>query len=395
MRVLAIFDKFRGSLSAEEACRIAADAARGLGHEAAALPLSDGGEGFAAILTGAAGGTAVTAEVTLPLGGKTTATFGMVEASALPGPARDLLPALPAEGWVAVLEMASASGLSLILQDKRDPWAVSSFGTGELLLAAARAGADALLLGIGGSGTADLGCGALAALGVEFVRKDGTRIERPVPRRWPEVARLAGSAVNLPPILVAADVESPLCGPCGAAALFAPQKGLPVAEIPALDSALLRMAGLLSKHLGAADAVANRRFSGAAGGIGLALELAFRARIVTGFDVFSAWTDLDRKIAAADLVLTGEGSLDAGSLSGKGPVRIARRAAAAGKRVVFLAGRVEEAAVRSLAAESPLVTVAAITAPGMEQAAAFAAAPELLRAAVEGHLVPLRALRGK
>jgi glycerate kinase len=382
MRALACFDKFRSSMSAPEACRAAADAVRQLGISAAQLPLSDGGEGFAAILTGASRGTAVAAEVTVPHGGKTTATFGMVEASALTGPARDLFPGLPAEGWVAVLEMASASGLSLIPEDLRNPWTVSSFGTGELLQAAARAGADAIVLGIGGSGTADLGCGALAALGVEFLTRDGSRIENPVPADWPRIARLAGSLAKLPPLLVAADVESPLCGPCGAAALYAPQKGLPAAEVPALDAALLRMACLLSGHFGAADAVANRRFSGAAGGIGLALELAYGARIVPGFDVFSAWTDLGQKIAAADLVLTGEGSLDAGSLSGKGPVRIAREAAAAGKRVLYLAGRVEEAAARALAAESPLVTVAAVTPQGMEQAAAFAAAPELLREAV-------------
>jgi glycerate kinase len=390
MRALATFDKFRGSMSAAQACRVAADAVRECGFSAAQLPLSDGGEGFAAILTGASLGTAVAAEVTAPHGGKATATFGMVKASALTGPARDLFPNLPAEGWVAVLEMASASGLALIPADERDPWAVSSFGTGELLLAAARAGADAIVLGIGGSGTADLGCGALAALGVEFVRKDGSRIENPVPGVWPEAVRIAGSVAPLPPILVAADVESPLCGPCGAAALFAPQKGLPVAEVPTLDTALVRMSGLLSGHFGAADAVAKRRFSGAAGGIGLALELASCARIVPGFDVFSAWTDLDRKIAGAELVLTGEGSLDAGSLSGKGPVRIAREAAAAGKRVLYLAGRVEEAAARILTAESPLVTVAAVTPPGMEQAAAFAAAPELLRNALKKNLASYR-----
>ncbi len=390
MRALACFDKFRGSMSAAEACHAAADAVRQCGISASELPLSDGGEGFAAILTDASRGTAVAAEVTAPHGGKTTATFGMVEASALTGPSRDLFPGLPAQGWVAVFEMASASGLALIPEDLRSPWTVSSFGTGELLRAAARAGADAIVLGIGGSGTADLGCGALAALGVEFVRKDGSRIENPVPGVWPEAMRLAGSMAPLPPILVAADVESPLCGPCGAAALFAPQKGLPVAEVPALDAALLRMAGLLSGHFGAADAVAKRRFSGAAGGIGLALELASRARIVPGFDVFSAWTDFGRKIAGADLVLTGEGSLDAGSLSGKGPVRIAREAAASGKRVLFLAGRVEEAAARILTAECPLVRVAAVTPPGMEEAAAFACAPELLRAALKKNLASSR-----
>ncbi|HNX05070.1 MAG TPA: glycerate kinase, partial [Opitutales bacterium] len=164
--------------------------------------------------------------------------------------------------------------------------------------------------------------------------------------------------------------------------VFAPQKGLPHGDIAAMDAGLVRMAGMLAGHCGASDAVWERPHSGAAGGIALALELACGARIVSGFSVFCEWTGLREKIAAADLVLTGEGSLDAGSLSGKGPVGVARAASAAGKRVFLLCGRAAPAAARALESESPLISCRTITPEGMPVEEAFAAAPELLGKAV-------------
>ena len=378
MRILASFDKFRGSIEAETACRIVGEALRGLGHEVTERPLSDGGEGFAALLTHFSGGDFETIAAHAPHGESVAARIGRVPLSRLSAGARAFLSLPEGDGTLAVLDMASAGGLSLVPPHKRNPWRLSSFGTGELLRAAVERGAAAIVLGIGGSGTVDLGAGALEALGISYFDERGARVEGAVPEKWWRVASLSTGGVRLPPLFIAADVASPLCGENGAAALFAPQKGLPRAEIPAMDAALRRMAGLLARHFGAAGAVWERPHSGAAGGIALALELAFGAKTLPGFDVFSAWTGLEAEIAAADLVLTGEGSLDVGSLSGKGPVGVARRAAAAGKRAIFLCGRVDPEAARLLAAESPLLSALAITPQGMDAARAFAEAPQRL-----------------
>ena len=206
MHVLLAFDKFKDSLTAPHACELTAAALRERHPEWTLdlCPLADGGEGFCEILTRAAGGTVETHTVTGPRGTPTLATIGFVPLANIPSPARTLL-SLDIGHWsldipptVAVVEMATASGLALLAPDQRDPWHTTTLGTGELIrLAAARPGVAAILLGVGGSATSDLGLGALTALGLTCHSADDARVSPPIPAHWPRVVHLTG-CLSLP-----------------------------------------------------------------------------------------------------------------------------------------------------------------------------------------------------
>jgi len=381
MRVLAAFDKFRDSVSAPAACDIAASAIAGArpGWQVDSCPLADGGEGFADILTRAAGGDVVRLAVAGPRGGEVAAAFGVVSIDKIPRGARALLGVVAGpKGRVAIVEMAAASGLSLLDPGMRDPMLASSGGTGQLIRAAGGAGVDAIILGVGGSATNDLGLGALGALGVEFAAGSGERIDPAVPAKWPVIERISGSVPDsLPPILIACDVDNPLLGPRGAASVYGPQKGLRAADAGGLERESARLAGMLCRHFGRPDSLALVPGAGAAGGTAFGLMAAAGARLLPGFGLFSAWVDLDERLAAADIVITGEGRFDGTSLSGKGPGTVVKRALARGKAVHVFAGEV------SLREEIPGLTAHAITPAGMPLAEALAAAPGLLLASVK------------
>jgi glycerate 2-kinase len=351
MHVLVAFDKFKGSLSAPQACRAAAAALRRR-HPDWSLdlcPLTDGGEGFAALLTEAAGGRQVALPVAGPRGGLVEAGFGLVAESQVRPAARRLLLGAepPSARSIAVIEMAAASGLVLLAPEQRDPWVTSSYGTGQLIRAAAESGAAAILLGVGGSATNDLGLGALAALGLEFRRSGGGTVRSPVPAAWADIASIEGAVFpGIPPICVACDVTNPLLGPHGAAAVYGPQKGLPPGDLARLEAGAVRLARMLCDHCGQPPARAETPGVGAAGGLPFGLMIAARARLVPGFAMVSAWLDLDARLAAADLVLTGEGRFDASSLSGKGPGTVAAAASRAGKAVHVFAGAIHAAPAR-------------------------------------------------
>ncbi len=388
MRVLVAFDKFKDSLSAPEACRLAADTLRAAhpDWEIDSAPLADGGDGFATILTEAIGGEMVTARVVGPLGEPRTAAFGLARWEQVPAAARErlALPALRGTDTVAIVEMAAASGLALVPPADRSPWRTSSYGTGQLLAAATQRGARTLLLGGGGSATHDLGLGALGALGLRFLDERGSPLFPPTTAAWEHIVRLAGHVpAAFPPLRIACDVANPLLGPTGAAATYAPQKGLAPADLPALENATARMAALLSAHCAQPPALATLPGAGAAGGIAFGLMTAARAQLVPGWALVHDWLDLDRRLAAADLVLTGEGRFDTTSLSGKGPGALVVTAAAAGKRTVVLAGSLGELPAGALprGAEGR-----AISPPDLPLAEALARAPELLAAAVRRHL---------
>ena len=273
--------------------------------------------------------------------------------------------------------MAAASGLALLAPEARDPWLTSTTGTGELIRLAARPGVAAILLGLGGSATSDLGLGALAALGLNFVSATGELIDPPIPSRWPEITRLDGRLpADLPPLRIACDVANPLLGPNGAAAIYGPQKGLRPADLRRLDNEAARLALLLCTHSAKPDTLMDVPGAGAAGGISFGLMAAASAQLISGFDLVSAWLDLDSRLAAADLVLTGEGRFDASSLSGKGPGALAARAAALGKPVHVFAGAITAALVPGLALH-------AITPPGTPLPAALRAAATNLTATVD------------
>ncbi len=342
MRVLLAFDKFKDALTAREACETAARAlhAKHPDWQLDLCPLTDGGEGFCETLTRVGRGQLVEMDTTGPLGRKLRTAFGTVRIKNLPTAARARL-APNQSGNLAVIEMASASGLALLRPSERNPWNTCSYGTGEQMGAAIQAGANIVLLGVGGSATNDLGLGTLAALGFKFFDAAGATVPVPTPATWETIQRIdRSSARNLPPVFIACDVTNPLLGPAGSAAVFGRQKGLPVDDLPRLETQAARIAKMLAAACGKGISLADTPGAGAAGGIGFGLMAAFGATLGPGFDLVSDWLDLPARLAASDLVLTGEGRFDATSLGGKGTGRLVSEARRLGKPAHVFAGRV-------------------------------------------------------
>ncbi len=372
MRALIAFDKFKHALGARAACEAAAAALRAK-HPAWELdlcPLTDGGDGFCETLTEAAGGGLCAHQVTGPRGAPVGAHFGRVAYAKIFPAARARL-GLLTNGTLALVDMASASGLELLGPGQRDPWHATTLGTGELLRAAATR-VDALLLGVGGSATNDLGLGALAALGLKFLDPSGAAIAVPTPATWDRIVRIEGR-IDLPPLFIACDVTNPLLGPRGATATFGPQKGLPRAEVEKMDTAMARIAALFCKACGRPLSLTDTPGAGAAGGLAFGLMVVGGAQLVAGFDLVADWLDLPQRIAAADLILTGEGRFDATSLGGKGPGSLVGEARRLGKPAHVFAG--------SLAVEADAL-FHAITPADLPLAEALPRTAELLAAAV-------------
>jgi glycerate kinase len=388
-RVLVAFDKFKDALTAERACAITAREIR-RAHPDWTIdlaPLTDGGEGFCRILTESVTGRVETLVASGPRMESLHAPLGLVDPRRLPVKARGLLfghDSPPRPEQLAVIEMAAINGLALLPPDARDPWSTSSFGTGQLIRAAAEMGAGFVLLGVGGSATSDLGLGALAALGMEFRDSDGAKIRPPFPALWDRVARIEGAVfASIPPIAIACDVSNPLLGSEGAAAVYGPQKGLKPEDLPRLDGLASTLAHQLCRHCGKdPETTVAIPGTGAAGGISFGLMTAAGARLVPGFELVTAWLDLEARIAAADLVVTGEGRFDRSSLSGKGPGAIVQRARAAGRETLVFAGAVE-AGVENHGESG---SVLAITPPGTPLPEALARADRYLAAAVSARL---------
>lgn len=324
-RVVVAPDKFKGSLRAEEVADALTEVlARSPRVEVVNHPVADGGEGTVALAL-AAGFEPVAVEVTGPLGQSVEATFALRDDT-------------------AVLEMASAAGLGL-LPGPPDPdgaWRATTYGVGELILAAVDRGATRVIVGVGGSATTDGGAGAVEALGTDVAALG-------VPPHRPEAPR-AGLDPRLAEvdILVACDVDNPLLGPAGAAAVYAPQKGADPRRVAALESRLAGWADAVAAATG--EDLRDLPGAGAAGGLSFGLAALAGARLVPGTDLLLELTGFDAVAASADLVIVGEGSLDAQSLRGKGPVGVARAAAKRGTTVIAVAGRNELAATECEAA---------------------------------------------
>lgn len=382
MKILAAFDKFKDSMTAATACESASMGIRdalGAKVHITSAPLTDGGEGFCSILTNAANGSLDSHIVCGPLGTELEAPLGWVDLSTLPEAVQRTLKLK--QGKIAIIEMAAAAGLEQVPTEQRHPKHCTTYGVGELIRTAVAEGADAILLGIGGSATSDLGLGLLQALGLQFLNSDGECIEQLLPKDWPSVASIQGKIdVCPPPIFIACDVDNPLFGTRGAAAIYGPQKGLPAAELDAYEAESIRMASMLCQHTHQAETLFETPGSGAAGGIGFSLDATCDANYIEGFELVTAWLDLDSKIAAADLILTGEGGIDRSSLNGKGPFSLARAAHAANKQSILLAGYVEAAAAEQLNRDFPDCTVAAITPKGCPLPQALAEGAQNLRA---------------
>lgn len=322
LRALIACDKFKGSLSAIEACT-AVQRGLGEGWVADLCPIADGGEGFVDTLVTAMRGRKVQAPCHDALGREISAEYGIVQREG---------------NTIAVIEMAAASGMWRIDPAERDVMRASTYGTGELMRHAIEIGhVDQIIVGLGGSATNDGGTGMAAALGVRFYDA-GDHLSDTTPQALRTLARVDVSRrLPLPPIEVACDVENPLCGDRGASAVYGPQKGADPAQVAELDLWLRQVAQVTQ-----AEAHANTPGAGAAGGLGFGLLTFADARLVSGFAMVARVCELERRIAAVDLVITGEGSLDAQSLSGKGPVGIARLCREAGVPCVAVAGACSE-----------------------------------------------------
>jgi glycerate kinase len=346
MRILIAFDKFKESLTAKEACQIARRIIR-KNHphcEVDIAPLSDGGDGFCQVLTESINGSLIEAQAAGPCLETLRAPIGMIETNKIPLPSLALLNLSPEVQKIAVIEMAAVSGLSLLPTELRNPWKTTSYGTGQLIRIAAEMGAQAIVLGVGGSATNDLGLGALSALGIEFRQKDGSKVRPPFPIKWDKIEILEGQIFqSIPPIYIACDVSNPLLGPNGAATIYGPQKGLSSQDIPEMEQLSQKMVDLLCHLFDKPTHVAERPGAGAAGGISFGFLTAANAILISGMELVSSWLQLDDKIAAADIIITGEGRFDKSSLAGKGPGALLEQALLKGKKAVVFAGSVDHA----------------------------------------------------
>jgi glycerate kinase len=330
MRILVAPDKFKGTLSARQAAEAIATGWTRVRptDQVTPIPMADGGEGTMDALVDALGGRSVTMKVQGPLGDPVDAAFGL---------------ARHGDGSVlGVVEMARASGLSLLREDRRHPARTSTFGTGQLMAGALEAGATSLLVCLGGSVTNDGGTGMAGALGYRFLDATGrelalggislldlVRIDASNVR--PELARVS--------VTGACDVDNPLTGPSGASTVYGPQKGASTDDVLVLDRALGHLAAVADRDMGTAPK--DEPGAGAAGGLGFGLLVFCGARLRPGVEVVMDALDLTARIAASDLVITGEGSLDEQSLHGKTPAGVVEVCRLAGVHAAIVCGRAE------------------------------------------------------
>lgn len=325
-KYVVIPDSFKGCLSSGEICDIIAREIRRRDPEArvCALPVADGGEGTVDAFLGALGGEKVAVPCRDPYGRPLTAHYGLFP-----------------DGKTAVIEMAAAAGLPLVGEDRRVA-DTTTYGVGQLIAHALKRGAERILLGLGGSATNDGGCGAAAALGVEFLDAEGKAFV-PVGGTLRRIAHIRTDsllpALRQAEVIAMCDIDNPLCGESGAAAVFAPQKGADAATVRMLDEGLAHLAAVIEMDLG--RSLLTLPGGGAAGGFGAGSVAFLGARLQMGIEAVLDLTDFDRLAADAYLVITGEGRLDSQSLRGKVVVGVARRARALGVPVVALVGSSE------------------------------------------------------
>lgn len=326
MNITIAIDSFKGSLSSMEAGQAVAEGIRRVMPSVGIRirPLADGGEGTTEALTAGLGGELKSLTVTGPLGRPVTASYGLIR-----------------ERKMAVLEMASAAGLTLISQEERNPLEATTYGVGEMIRDAIGEGCRHFLVGIGGSATNDGGTGMLSALGFQFLDSEG----HPIPLGAKGLENLARiSAENARPELsqcsfhIACDVTNPLCGENGCSAVYGPQKGADPEMIRQMDQWMERYGDLAARTFPAADKEAPG--AGAAGGLGFAFLTFLNGSLESGVGMVLKEINLKDDIRDADLVITGEGRLDAQTVMGKAPIGVAHLAKEYGKPVIAFSGAV-------------------------------------------------------
>lgn len=324
MRIIVAPDSFKGSVSALGVANAMEKGIHAVFPQAQVIkvPIADGGEGTVEALVTATGGQVIEQEVVGPLGFPVLAKWGIL-----------------GDGETAVIEMAAASGLTLVPKEKRDPRITTTYGTGQLIKSVLDRGIRKLIIGIGGSATNDGGSGMANALGAKFLDKQGAELV-------PGGAALAGldridlsgldARLGSMEIMVACDVDNPLCGPRGASAVYGPQKGATPEMITELDAALKAYAAIAAAATG--KDIAESPGAGAAGGLGAGLLFYTQAKLRPGVEIVLETTGFDELVADADLIITGEGRTDFQTAFGKAPVGVAKIAKKYGKPVVCLSG---------------------------------------------------------
>jgi glycerate kinase len=368
MKIVVAPQEFKGSLSAVQAAQAMAEGLRRALPDAtlALVPMADGGPGTVeAVVAAAKSGQRMTAAAHDALGRALEAAWGIIDEN------------------TAVIEMAAASGLTLLTEDERDPRIASTYGTGELVRAALDAGCRRIIVGIGGSATNDGGAGMAQALGARFLDDAG----QDLPPGGAALARLGRIDLSgLDPrlegcrLLAASDVFNPLCGPQGASLVYGPQKGATPEVAQELDAALRHYAQVIERDLGVR--VLDLAGAGAAGGLGAGLVAFLGAEIVPGAQLVAEAVGLRQKLAGADLTLTGEGRLDAQTSFGKAPWEVARLARGYGLPVIAIAGSLAEDCRPALG--EAFDAVVAITPRAMSVGEAMAQAAKLVADAAEG-----------
>lgn len=324
MKIVIAPDSFKESLSADKCAQAIKAGFADVFPDAeyVCLPIADGGEGTVEAMVAATGGRVIHLEVTGPMGSPVGGFYG-----------------LTGEGNTAIIEMAAASGLMLVAPDARNPMVASSYGTGELIRHVLDAGVRHIILGIGGSATVDGGMGMAQALGARFLDAQGNVLEA----RGETLAQLAridmanrDSRLAECEIEVACDVDNPLTGPRGAAAVFGPQKGATPAMVEALEQGLVNYANVLQKLTGLD--LSQRPGGGAAGGMGIGASVFLGATLKPGIDIVLKAVKLEQAVEQASLVITGEGRIDSQTAGGKAPVGVASIARQHNVPVIGIAG---------------------------------------------------------
>lgn len=326
MRVLIAIDSFKGSLSSLEAGKAIRKGIKDLCDEVVIKPVADGGEGSVEALADALGGKFIEIITDGPLGAKILARYALA-------------------GELAIMEMASASGLTLIAKDERNPLKTSTYGFGMMIRDAIEKGARKFIIGIGGSATNDAGTGMLSALGFEFYDAFGNLLEGNG-ENLAKISKIsrenALDELKACEFLIACDVDNPLFGKNGAAHVYGPQKGADATMVERLDAGLISFASVVDGAFGSQEWKLSG--AGAAGGLGYGFVAFLKARLKPGIQIITEEIGLEDEIKKSDLVITGEGRMDFQSSMGKTPSGVARLAKKHGKPVVAFAGGVSECA---------------------------------------------------
>ena len=327
MHILIAPNAFKNSL---DAARVAEAINNGLRKSklsctTSCFPVADGGDGTAGLLIDHLGGQLIQAIVHDPLKRKITSSFGWIE-----------------KDKTAIIELAAASGLRLLKADEYDPLITTTYGTGELIIEALNKNAAKIILCIGGSATVDGGTGILKAVGIKFFDAEGNELDN-LPASLSLLAEIDITGLDKrianTEIIILCDVENPLLGLNGAAAIFGPQKGALAKDVQLLEAGLIKLRDVVLSKTGKDMTVI--KHGGAAGGVAAALHIFLNAGLVNGIDHFLEVTGFEKELKKADIVITGEGCIDEQTMLGKGPIGVAKRAKDFSLLVIGIAGRVD------------------------------------------------------